>query len=69
MGALPIIRAAVDPQVVGGQYYGPDGKNERGGFPVVVNSSENSHNQDDAQKLWEVSEELTGVTFNLLDVA
>jgi hypothetical protein len=67
MGALPIIRAAVDPQVSGGQYYGPDGKNERGGFPMVVNSSENSHNQADAQNLWKVSEELTGVTFNQLD--
>ena len=68
MGALPTIRAAVDPQVTGGQYFGPDGKNERGGFPVVVNSSENSHNQADAQKLWKVSEELTGVTFNQFDV-
>jgi len=67
MGALPIIRAAVDPQVSGGQYYGPGGKNERGGFPVVVNSSEASHNQANAHKLWEISEELTGVTFNLLD--
>jgi NAD(P)-dependent dehydrogenase (short-subunit alcohol dehydrogenase family) len=67
MGALPIIRAAVDPQVTGGQYYGPDGKNERGGFPVVVSSSQASHNQADAQKLWEVSKELTGVTFNQID--
>jgi NAD(P)-dependent dehydrogenase (short-subunit alcohol dehydrogenase family) len=67
MGALPIIRAAVDPQVAGGQYYGPDGKNERGGFPVVVNSSQPSHSQADAQKLWEMSEELTGVTFNQLN--
>ena len=66
MGALPIIRAAVDPDATGGQYYGPDGKNERGGFPVVVSSSEASHNQADAQKLWEMSDELTGVTFNLL---
>lgn len=67
MGALPIIRAAVDPHTNGGQYYGPDGKNERSGFPVVVSSSEASHNQADAHKLWEISEELTGVTFNLHD--
>jgi NAD(P)-dependent dehydrogenase (short-subunit alcohol dehydrogenase family) len=67
MGALPIIRAAVDTDANGGQYYGPDGKNERGGFPVVVSSSEASHNQADAQKLWEVSEELTGITFNPLN--
>jgi NAD(P)-dependent dehydrogenase (short-subunit alcohol dehydrogenase family) len=63
MGTLPIIRAAVDPDANGGQYYGPDGKNERSGFPVVVSSSEASHDQNDAQKLWEISEELTGVHY------
>jgi NAD(P)-dependent dehydrogenase (short-subunit alcohol dehydrogenase family) len=63
MGALPVLRAAVDPDVTGGQYYGPDGKNERSGFPVVVSSSEASHNQADAQNLWEISEEFTGVHY------
>jgi hypothetical protein len=37
---------------------------EAGGYPVVVQSSEASHNQADAQRLWQVSEELTGVHFN-----
>jgi len=67
MGALPSIRAAVDPEVTGGQYFGPDGPKERKGYPVVVQSTEASHNKADAQKLWEVSEQLTGVTFDPLD--
>ena len=63
MGALPEIRAAVDPNVKGGEYYGPDGFNEMKGFPVLVQSNEASHNLEDAKKLWEVSEKLTGVKF------
>jgi NAD(P)-dependent dehydrogenase (short-subunit alcohol dehydrogenase family) len=63
MGALPGIRAAVDPDVNGGQYYGPSGDNEYGGYPVLVDSSQASHNLDDARRLWEVSETLTGVHY------
>lgn len=65
MGALPQIRASVDPEVKGGQYYGPDGKKERKGFPVLVTSNEASHNKEDAKRLWEESERLTGVTFSI----
>jgi hypothetical protein len=63
MGALPSIRAAVDPEVSGGQYFGPDGPDERKGYPVVVQSSAASHNEADARRLWEVSEQLTGVRY------
>jgi NAD(P)-dependent dehydrogenase (short-subunit alcohol dehydrogenase family) len=63
MGALPSIRAAVDPDVAGAEYFGPDGKMEAKGYPVLVPSSKASHNQSDAQKLWEISEELTGVQY------
>ena len=63
MGALPTLRAAVDPQANGGEYFGPDGPSERGGYPVQVSSSEASHNLADAQKLWQVSEQLTGVSY------
>ncbi|MBT7188647.1 MAG: SDR family NAD(P)-dependent oxidoreductase [Anaerolineae bacterium] len=62
MGALPSIRAAVDPNVVGGQYFGPDGRNQQKGYPVVVPSNDASHKTEDARRLWEVSEELTGVS-------
>ncbi|WP_420640706.1 oxidoreductase [Candidatus Leptofilum sp.] len=63
-GALTNLRAAVDPTIKGGQYVGPDKPNERTGYPVVVQSNAASHNEADAQKLWQVSEELTGVHFN-----
>jgi NAD(P)-dependent dehydrogenase (short-subunit alcohol dehydrogenase family) len=63
MGALPQIRASVDPFVKGGEYYGPDGFNEMKGFPVRVQSNAASHNADDACKLWETSEKITGISF------
>ncbi len=61
-GALPQIRASVDPSVKGGEYYGPRGFGEMKGDPVLVKSNAASHNRDDARKLWEVSEQLTGIT-------
>jgi hypothetical protein len=63
MGALPSIRAAVDPDAKGGDYYGPDGRREARGYPVKVASNQASYNQADAEKLWQVSEELTGVKY------
>jgi NAD(P)-dependent dehydrogenase (short-subunit alcohol dehydrogenase family) len=65
MGALPQIRASVDPEVKGSEYYGPDAKNEWKGYPVLVQSNAASHSLEDAVKLWEESEELTGVKFNI----
>ncbi len=61
MGALPQIRAAVDPDVRGGQYYGPSGFGEMKGYPVRVESNGVSHDREAARKLREVSEELKGV--------
>jgi NAD(P)-dependent dehydrogenase (short-subunit alcohol dehydrogenase family) len=65
-GALPQIRASVDPDVKGGEYYGPDGFGEMRGSPVLVQSNAASHNENDAKKLWEVSEELTQIKYNLI---
>ncbi|GLY16981.1 short-chain dehydrogenase [Kineosporia sp. NBRC 101677] len=65
MGALPTLRAATDPAVTGGQYYGPGGRREIRGYPELVTSSPESHDQATQQRLWTVSEELTGVTFPL----
>ena len=62
-GALPQLRAATDPDAEGGQYYGPDGLMEARGDPVVVESSDRSHDLELQQRLWTVSEELTGVAF------
>jgi NAD(P)-dependent dehydrogenase (short-subunit alcohol dehydrogenase family) len=63
MGALPTLRAATDPGVLGGQYYGPDGFAELRGYPRVVASSDKSHDVDVQRRLWTVSEELTGVVY------
>lgn len=62
-GALPTLRAATDPDVQGGQYYGPDGIGEVKGHPKLVASSAQSHDQDIQRRLWTMSEELTGVTY------
>ena len=63
LGALATLRAATDPAVQGGQYYGPDGFKELRGYPVVVTSSPQSHDTALQARLWSVSEELTGVTY------
>jgi NAD(P)-dependent dehydrogenase (short-subunit alcohol dehydrogenase family) len=64
-GALPILYAATAPDVHGGEYFGPNGFNEMRGYPTKVESNEASHNEVVAQRLWTVSEELTGVKYNL----
>jgi NAD(P)-dependent dehydrogenase (short-subunit alcohol dehydrogenase family) len=61
MGALPTLRAATDPGVLGGQYYGPDGFGEQRGYPKLVASSAASHDTAAQRRLWAVSEELTSV--------
>jgi NAD(P)-dependent dehydrogenase (short-subunit alcohol dehydrogenase family) len=63
MGALPTLRAATDPSALGGQYYGPDGLGGSRGYPKVVASSKQSHDEELQRRLWSVSEELTGVTY------
>jgi NAD(P)-dependent dehydrogenase (short-subunit alcohol dehydrogenase family) len=63
MGALPSLRAATDPAVLGGQYYGPDGVGQTRGYPKLVGSSRKSHDVDLQRRLWAVSEELTGVAY------
>jgi len=65
MGALGTLRAATDPSAQGGQYYGPDGFRETRGYPKIVQSSKQSHDEALQRRLWEVSEELTGVTYPL----
>ncbi len=62
-GALPTLRAATDPGVLGGQYYGPDGIAQQKGSPVVVASSPQSYDLGLQRRLWGVSEELTKVVF------
>src|SRR5258705_8726440 len=63
MGALPVLRAATDPGVLGGQYYGPRGFLGTRGYPELAHSSRRSHDTAIQRLLWTVSEQLTGVTF------
>ena len=63
MGALPTLRAATDPDVLGGQYFGPDGFGQVRGYPKVVSSSDQSHDESLQRRLWEVSEKLTAVVY------
>lgn len=65
MGALPTLFAATAPDVEGGDYFGPRGLMEMRGYPKKVKSSDDSHDDDLAKKLWEASEELTGVLFDI----
>lgn len=64
MGTLPTLRAAFDPAATGGEYYGPGGFRGMRGYPVEVQSNELSHDAAIADRLWQVSEALTGVTFD-----
>lgn len=68
LGALPQLRAATDPGVLGGQYFGPDGFQETRGYPKVVASSAQSHDVGLQRRLWTVSEELTGVVYPAIDL-
>ena len=66
MGALPTLYAATAPEAKGGDFFGPDGFAEIRGHPRKVRSSRRSHDRATAQRLWEVSEEFTGVRFEAL---
>jgi len=63
MGALPILRASTEPNLKGGEFFGPTKMNELKGYPELVQSSETSYDKNLAKKLWEVSEKLTLIKY------
>jgi len=67
--ALPTLRAATDPAVRGGDYYGPDGWNGFKGHPVRTASAPRSLDAVAARRLWEKSERLTSVVYRFTDTA
>ena len=67
MGALPTEYAAVAPEVHGGDYFGPDGIAELWGHPVKVGCSAAARDSAAAARLWEVSEQLTGVRYSAFE--
>jgi len=62
-GALPTLMAATDPAAKPGGYYGPKGFMEIRGLPGEADAPSQSLDRDVARRLWEVSEELSGVRF------
>jgi NAD(P)-dependent dehydrogenase (short-subunit alcohol dehydrogenase family) len=62
-GAIPTIYAATSPEVNGCDYIGPLGKGKKHSIPAKEHSTDRSYNVEDASRLWEVSENLTGVTY------
>ncbi|MFT7602113.1 MAG: NAD(P)-dependent dehydrogenase (short-subunit alcohol dehydrogenase family) [Acidimicrobiales bacterium] len=62
-GALPTLRAAVDPAAEGGQYYGPLRRKETTGPPELAPSTDLARDEHVAAELWNVSERLTGVRY------
>jgi NAD(P)-dependent dehydrogenase (short-subunit alcohol dehydrogenase family) len=66
-GSWPLLYAATSPAAHGGGYYGPDGIAEIKGTPVEVKPRPHAMDPAAGQRLWEVSEELTGVRFEGLN--
>ncbi len=63
-GALPSLYGATAPDVRGGQYFGPDRLFHMRGHPTPVAPVRAARDADVARRLWEVSTELTGVTYD-----
>ncbi|HEX4108168.1 MAG TPA: oxidoreductase, partial [Solirubrobacteraceae bacterium] len=67
-GALPTLYAAVA-DIPGDSFVGPDGFQEMRGTPTIVGRSAAARDADVTRRLWEVSEQLTGVGFPLAAAA
>jgi NAD(P)-dependent dehydrogenase (short-subunit alcohol dehydrogenase family) len=70
MGALPALRAATDPAARGGDYFGPRRYGLRRrfytGYPARVEPSASARDAAVQARLWQVSEQLTGVPFGIV---
>lgn len=65
-GAYPQVFAATSELAESGTYYGPDGFRELWGLPAEARMRKLAQNEEIADQLWQVSEEMTGVYY--LDV-
>jgi hypothetical protein len=63
MGALPTLYAATFPDLPGGTFVGPGGRREQRGYPTVVTAASKAYDEHAWRRLWDVSEELTGVHY------
>ncbi|HEY1833003.1 MAG TPA: oxidoreductase [Solirubrobacteraceae bacterium] len=64
-GALPQLYAATEPKAESGSYIGPDGIGEFRGHPHICQPSGAARNEQTAKRLWEVSEELVSLEFEI----
>jgi NAD(P)-dependent dehydrogenase (short-subunit alcohol dehydrogenase family) len=66
MGALPQLYAGTDSHIYGGELVGPGGFASMRGYPQVDRGARKEYDRATAARLWEVSEKLTGVTYDAL---
>jgi len=65
MGAWPLLLAATDPTLTGGEYVGPSSLGQTRGRPKLVGMTRLARDEDLADNLWEASEAATGVEFRV----
>ena len=63
MGALPTLYAATVPDLPGGTFVGPDSWGDMRGHPHIVTASGRAYDNEAAARLWEISDQLTGVHY------
>ena len=69
MGALPTLYAATAPDIPGGAFVGPDAWFEQRGHPHLVTAAGKAYDEAAQRRLWDVSEELTGVSYEFASTA
>ncbi len=62
-GSLPIMRAATDRTLENGDFVSPTKVGGMRGLPKLVTLNDKAYNDEDAKRLWKMSEELTGVKY------
>jgi NAD(P)-dependent dehydrogenase (short-subunit alcohol dehydrogenase family) len=65
MGALPTLMAATEPTAKSGEYFGPAGFAGTRGYPDKSTPNDLAQDAEIAEQLWRVSEEMTGVSFQI----
>lgn len=61
--ALPALYAATSPHAEAGRLYGPKGPGHLGGLPAEQTMYSRLRSEDDARRVWQLSEELTAAPF------
>ena len=68
MGALPTLYAATVPDLPGGSFVGPSGFRGQRGYPHLVTAAGKAYDEESWRRLWQISEELTGVQYGFAPV-